>query len=160
MQAIDRERVQELTADLEAVLLKFGADHGVIVSVGGICFYEPDQAPNRSPIFNPDLSQNEVNGQSSVFEVESSQNEVAGPSPVFKPETPNNEAEGRFASQAAHWGLSPLDYGKMVILNGRVCKLVDIRSRCYKYPIIAETASGTRYRHSAKSVCRALQNDL
>ena len=65
------------------------------------------------------------------------------------------EKEG-FASQSYMYGLSPDDYEKSFIENGKTYKIFGIKPRNRKYPVLARNGKGTVYKFSASKVQLAL----
>jgi len=75
-------------------------------------------------------------------------------------------ADGESADKIAwdkhcvHYGLQPEDFGKTVTIGfGRVYKLVGLKPRNRKYPIIGE-CHGKRYKVPAEEICIALTKEI
>jgi len=67
----------------------------------------------------------------------------------------SREAED-FKKMAQYYGLEADDLNKEVVLNGRRGKIIGLKPRSRKYPIIVEVENGKMFKYPVNSVLRAL----
>jgi len=123
---INKQSLQQFRADFAATVKELEAKHNVKIELGSFSF-------------NDDLFSGKMKVTNTV---------TAGGEKI--------DEKMLWVKECKQIGLSEDDYGATVSVNGMSGKIVGIKLRSFKYPVIVEATNGKRYKMNVNQVVTSL----